>query len=129
MAVTCSRCDSMARQLAEARDELAAYKAYAREIPKPLTDDYAAFRRVFGVAGAPTRLLEALMAKPGALVSVEAAGRIASGLRETTGNVARVQICRLRAALRPHGISVRTMWGAGYWIDPEDAAKVRELTA
>lgn len=129
MAVTCPRCDIMARHLAEARDELAAYKAYAREIPKPLTDDYFAFRRFFGVAGAPTRLLEALIAKPGALISVEAAGRIASGLRETSSNVAQAQISKLRAALRPHGISVRTMRGAGYFIPPEDAAKVRELTA
>ena len=127
--MSCPRCDALARQLAEARDELAAYKAHAREIPKGVTDEYAAYRLKLGVAGAPIRLLEVLLAKPGAVLSAEAALRITSGQRDVTTNVAQVQMYRLRRALEKHGATVRTMWGEGYYITPDDAARIRELIA
>jgi len=116
--MTCARCDSLARQLAEAQDELDAYREYARELP-PVSDDYVAFRRI----------LETLLAKPGTVLSINAAGRIASGLRDVSSNVAQVQVCRLRKALRPHGVTVRNMHGAGYYITPDDAAKIKALAA
>lgn len=127
--MTCPRCDALARQLADVRDELEAYKAHARETPKGVTDEYVAYRRLLGVAGASVRLLEALLAKPGAVLSPDAALRITSGQREVTTNVAQVQMHRLRKALQAHGLTVRTMWGAGWYLTPDDAARIRELIA
>ena len=124
--MTCARCDSPARQLAEAKDELEAYRHYERDLP-PVSDEYVAFRRVLGITGAPARILETLLAKPGAVLTMTAAGRLASGLRDVSSNVAQVQICRLRKALRPHGVTVKTMSGAGYCVTPDDAAKIKAL--
>lgn len=38
-----------------------------------------------------------------------------------------VQICKMRARLKPFGIEIVTRWGLGYFLTPATKAQVREL--
>jgi hypothetical protein len=38
-----------------------------------------------------------------------------------------VVVCNLRKRLRPFGVTVKTLWGYGYYIDEDDRAKVEQL--
>jgi DNA-binding response OmpR family regulator len=41
-------------------------------------------------------------------------------------NIVDVQLCRVKALLKPRGITVHGRYGRGWWIDDEDKAKIRE---
>jgi two-component system cell cycle response regulator CtrA len=36
-----------------------------------------------------------------------------------------VQVCLLRRKLAPFGVTIRTVWGSGYALNPEDRARLR----
>lgn len=38
-----------------------------------------------------------------------------------------VWLCRLRRKLRAHDIEIQTIWGRGWYMEPEDRAKVELL--
>ncbi len=38
-------------------------------------------------------------------------------------------ICYLRKKLKPHGITVRTQWGTGFYLNSEDKSKLRAMCA
>ena len=38
-----------------------------------------------------------------------------------------VHVCHLRAALKKHGIAIKTKWGEGWTISPADKAKVHAV--
>jgi two-component system cell cycle response regulator CtrA len=42
-------------------------------------------------------------------------------------DLVRVYCCKVRAKLRPHGIEIGTMWGQGYFITPENMARINAL--
>ncbi len=43
--------------------------------------------------------------------------------------IVEVVVCKLRAKLRPHGIAIRTEYGAGYFIPPQAKAVARAQIA
>lgn len=38
-----------------------------------------------------------------------------------------VMMCRIRRKLRTHGVEVMTVWGRGWYMEPEDRAKIDAL--
>jgi two-component system cell cycle response regulator CtrA len=40
-----------------------------------------------------------------------------------------VLICKIRAKLAPHGVEIKTIWGVGYEMTPDNSAKMRKLSA
>jgi len=45
------------------------------------------------------------------------------------GALVKVQVCLLRPKLKAHGIEIETIWGAGYRMTKDSAAKWRALVA
>lgn len=39
----------------------------------------------------------------------------------------RVFVQKVRTKLKPFGITIKTRWGTGYYIEPEDRAKLKQL--
>lgn len=50
-------------------------------------------------------------------------------LDEPVSDIVGVYVCKLRKVLKPHGISIGTKWGRGYYMMPEDKAKIAALVA
>ena len=53
----------------------------------------------------------------------------AYGYEEPCANVIAVYVSKLRKKLQPHGINIKNKWNLGYWMEPADKAKFRELMA
>jgi two-component system cell cycle response regulator CtrA len=51
------------------------------------------------------------------------------GDSERNIKIVEVVVCKLRAKLRPHGIAIRTEYGAGYFIPPDSKATARARIA
>lgn len=83
-----------------------------------------------GVAGP---LLGLLLARP--FVSADVAydtlygGRPEADQPKSGNNCVSVMIYHLRQTLAPHGITVRNLWGQGYYLDDADKEKLRALIA
>lgn len=86
--------------------------------------------RLPSLARAPRTLLRLLLERP---VLSHAHARLALTPAGTEGgpesNVVSTYLVHIRAALRRHGITVRTMWREGYYLDATDRAALRELLA
>lgn len=86
----------------------------------------------WGLTGQMMRLFGCLMARE--LMTSDAAmaamyGDRANGDDEPQPKIVDVQICKMRARLKPFGISIETRWGQGHYLTPETKALARELIA
>jgi DNA-binding response OmpR family regulator len=115
--------------MAEVKDELDAYRANEREATAPLSETYVAVKRRFGLVPAGARILVELLDNAGRVVRNARIDRLAAKGDDVTSNVGGVQLCRLRAALRPYGLTIETIWGEGVLLDAQNAARIRDLTA
>lgn len=130
--MSCSTCDDLRRQLREAREEIEAWEAGAREEAAVDLDGerLARWRRRLRASPAVCLTLMALAARPGKLTtkaSIIAATRSAPGLergRELGDNLAGTYICLGRKALRRQlfAVQVQTVWGQGWMMHPVSAA-------
>lgn len=84
------------------------------------------------LTGAQMRLFGCLMARE--LMTKEAG--MAAMYRDRVGSddepdikIIDVQVCKMRAALKPFGIEILTRWGQGYYLTPETKAHVSGLMA
>lgn len=146
--MTCPHCDRLAAQLAEAREEIAAWRANEADDAR---DDAALerrerWRRAFGREGVGAVLiLMCLCDARGAMVRHE---RLFQATRNGFGapdiepslKIVGVQMCKARSVLRalshegrlPRRFAaidggVHTHWGHGYSIAAEDARTLRQL--
>lgn len=80
----------------------------------------SAMRMALGVTRKQAMLLKLLLDND--IVSVEM-------MEDKYGvaTMARVLVYRIRSRLKSHGVTVKSTHGAGYWMSPEDKAKVLEL--
>jgi len=126
--MNCSTCDDLRRQLREARDEIEAWEAGARDDQSFAVEAerLAQWRRRMRATPAVCLTLMALAARPGRLVTkaqIIGATRAAPGLerdRELGDNLAVTYVCLARKALRRQSLSVHvgTVWGQGWMMHP-----------
>lgn len=147
--MTCSHCDALRRQLADAREDIAAWEAWAKDERVADADEHrlAAWRKVFGARGpGPVLALMALADKPGRLINPQviiAATRFGA-VRDSDDvahrSLATTRICQVRNVLKALALAgrlpavfaardggVATIWGQGWTMAPENAAAVRAL--
>ena len=114
-------------QLREAVAWLTSQLAEARNEPS-----HVALKRVLGLPGQAAKLLCVMLARPGKTVTFASfedlvlADEHGDVHQETTRNIVRVQLCRVKAGLKALGApdGIRSVWGAGYYVTPELAAWV-----
>ena len=84
-------------------------------------------RTVFGIEKARAKLLAVLLA--GQVRDKAAILNAYSGNKRDIPEIKIVDVlvCRLRRALKPHGATIRTDWGVGYYIAAEDRERIRAL--
>ena len=123
--MTCDRCISLTRELREARELIAEYE-------RPDATVTPEVQRVRKWLGRPTRIqtakmLMALLKSPGQIVSND---RLAFAMDydgdAPVTRILSVHSSHLRKSLQNKGLprSVRTGYGAGRWIDPNNAALI-----
>lgn len=144
----CARCEELQRQLAAAREEVAAWVAYAQDERRVDADEdrLATWRTVYGRQGiGPVMVLIALADRPDRLLgelAVKAMTR-RPGMRQAEdlgSNVVTVWICRVRRVLRAlaaegrlperfgdKAAGVKCHWRQGWSMAAEDAAVIRAL--
>lgn len=147
--MTCSHCDALRRQLADAREEIAAWEAFARDERRSDADSdrLAAWRQAFDIRGsAPILTLMLLADRPGRLVTplmVVEATRIPGRSKDTDDvemKVSRAFMNHVRKGLRRMVVTgdlsaafdtkttgITTIWGQGWTMTAENAAAVRAL--
>jgi two-component system cell cycle response regulator CtrA len=82
----------------------------------------------FGLTGSEAKVLNLLMlrdavCKDGFMDAIYR-GR---GDDEPEVKIIDVFICKLRRKIRPFGVEIKTIWGRGYQMAPDDKARVRAL--
>lgn len=89
----------------------------------------ALVRTRLGVMRSVARILLVLMGGAGKVVSREALlnGYCGDKLDPPDIHTMDVLVCKLRAALKPHGITIETVWGTGYRLAPDMRAKIEAL--
>lgn len=117
--MTSSREQQLEDRIAELEHELGARPAFS-------------MRRLLGCTGWPKVcdvLLGLLLARD--LVTREGAYTVMYGARAESEQpnikILDVMVVRIRQRLRPHNISIETEWGVGYYITPDNKAKLRAL--
>lgn len=133
--MTCADCDDLRRQLREAREEIAAWEAGAREdhVAWLTADRLARWRRAFGrgrLAAVVTLML--MVEKPDRLITTQmiiAAGRSVPGAtrdRDPGPKIATVNVFYARRYLKAAGLSalIRLSWGQGWFMTAADAKAV-----
>lgn len=104
-----------------------------RIIGAAATDEQiAVVRQRLGIASGPARVLLTLLSgAPGRIVSREALlnGYCGQKIDQPDIGVIAVQICRLRAALRPHDIAIENIHGTGYRVAPDMRARIEALVS
>lgn len=90
----------------------------------------AAIRDRLGMKASAARVLKVLLSgSPGkawnkeALHNAYCAGR----LDQPDIQIVDTLVCFIRKALRPHGITIETVWGTGYRLAPDMRAKIEAL--
>lgn len=136
--MSCSTCDDLRRQLREARDEIEAWEAGARDDHQDWlkADRLSHWRQTFGGSrmGAVVTLM-LMVEKPDRLVNsqmIVAATRNMPGARvdgDPGPKVASVHVHYARRFLKAAGSAaqVRTSWGQGWFMTATDAQAVRAL--
>lgn len=86
----------------------------------------------WGLTGAQARLFGCMMSRE---VMTRDAAMVAM-YRDRCGaddepeiKIVDVQVCKMRKALKPFGIEIRTRWGVGYFLTEEAKAHVRAMLA
>lgn len=135
--MSCSTCDDLRRQLREAREEIEAWEAGARDDRHAWlsADRLARWRRVFGNARAGATVAMMMMVdKPDRLLTsplLNAATRCIGGAKadDPGAKVASVHIHYARRLLKAAACPavVHTSWGQGWFITAPDAALIRAL--
>jgi DNA-binding response OmpR family regulator len=118
--------------LAERCDQLERENLHLRSMLRSC--DAARYPAKWALNAGEQRVLTSLISAPDGFRTHEAllhAGRKYDDTAVDAGLV-KVLVARLRTKLRPYGIRIHTMWGAGYKIDPESkaiviAARTREV--
>ncbi|GAW42441.1 hypothetical protein SH203_02857 [Brevundimonas sp. SH203] len=144
----CARCDALARELAEAREELRAWEDYDRDNGRVDADEdrLARWRQAYrGLSIGGVLALMALADRPDRIVSRDGVLRASrrgsvKPVEECQARLAAVLICKARASLRvraqdgrlPDVFGTRTggidlTWGAGWTLSSRNAAAVRAL--
>lgn len=76
-------------------------------------DTVSDYMGAFKISRMPALYLSILMGKDGAVTPNQFESIVYGGARRSEKMV-HVMICKLRAALRPHGIQIENLWGRGY---------------
>lgn len=127
----CSRCDTLQRRLRETQDELDAWRAQATAKPSGDTERVGRWADRLDISVRHARALIALCAKPGRtftradlfpILLVDGNDSEAED-RAVDTHIKRIRR-GLEAALGPTKW-VRTIYGLGYLIQPEQAARIR----
>lgn len=82
----------------------------------------------FGMTAAEDALL-GILASRKEVVTKEGAYTLMYGMADDPPmlKILDVMICKLRRKLRPHNITIHTVWGRGWYLDPEDRQKVHAM--
>lgn len=96
--------------------ELRARLAALEELLIPKQNDFAAR---FGLHPVPARLFGLLMKVPYVTTELAERANVCSDLR--------VNMCRLRKTIEPHGITIHSKRYQGYWLDDETKDRVRAM--
>jgi two-component system cell cycle response regulator CtrA len=86
-------------------------------------------RSNFGVTRGLARILLVLATSTAKVVTREALlnGYCGEKLDQPDIQTMDVMVCKLRPALKPHGITIETVWGTGYRLAPDMRAKIEAL--
>lgn len=96
--------------------------------PDPLAEQrrrILCLRSLFDLSRAESRVLVRLM-QDEAVTKEELRVTVTDGDPTTDRHVI-VVICNLRKRLKPHGISISTLWGSGYNLPADSRAKIEQL--
>lgn len=133
--MTCPRCQALQAELAQAREELAAWRAHSDDT---VQDDQALARlarwqAALGLTLSQAMILIALVDRKGAPMSRPALNAVLSRRpgadhdRDVEDSVVQAFVCRLRQQLAHEGLGqpIQTVWGLGYAIAVESAAALK----
>jgi two-component system cell cycle response regulator CtrA len=85
----------------------------------------------FHLTPAELRFFGILRAAPGRLLTKEHFWHVLYALRHEDEmpeiKIVDVFLCKLRKKLRPHGVDIDTVWGQGYYLSTENAAKLDQI--
>lgn len=144
--MSCPNCAALRAQVAELKEELAAWKAYDeghRHGPDPIVADR--WRAALNARPGATRIIMALAARPDRLFSREAIIQAAKSgvgreLDEPCRHLANVYVCHARTALAQLAMQgrlspafagpaagIKTHWGHGYSMTPAAARELERL--
>jgi DNA-binding response OmpR family regulator len=133
--MSCARCEALARENAELREELGAWRGQDDDDRRSeaLVDRIARLRRVLPVevhhGSGTAKLLLALIDRPGQLVGRERLLRIVARDADNPpeSKIVDVYVCNARKALRLSGFpeAIETIWGGGFRLAPDVARELR----
>ncbi|WDR03643.1 helix-turn-helix domain-containing protein [Devosia algicola] len=86
-----------------------------------------AARTTLGIPPACCRMLWALVSGKSGKKEALLRACVKNMYDEPDIQVVDVHMCRLRKVLRPHGVTIDTIWGFGFRMTPESCAKVKAL--
>jgi DNA-binding winged helix-turn-helix (wHTH) protein len=75
--------------------------------------------RAYSITGSEAQLLSVLMRRPEVLTEALHQSLQKPDREETEIKIIAVLICKLRQKLKQHHIYIRTIWGKGYFLDPD----------
>lgn len=86
-------------------------------------------REVFGMTKGQAKLLRVLMAARAASRETLFAALYSDKLEQPDIKILDTVTCNIRPKLSRHGISIKTVWGQGYALSPENKARIEALLA
>lgn len=104
------------------RDEIEVLKrALGEDIPLPIA---------FHLTRTEGKMLRVLIKREGMVASGKIMDAVYSlEMNKPEPQIVNVYICRMRKVLKPYGISIGNKLGLGYYMMPEDKAKIAALVA
>lgn len=116
-------------EIAHLRDELEKKTELLRETRRAQEFDLMDFAGVAALTPRESRLLAALV-RYGRVTKDRLFHAVYGNLLtqdQPCPKIIDVFVCKIRHKLRPHGIEIETVWGYGYSLNAENAAKIRAL--
>ena len=136
MAIVMSKDDEIVAlrvRVRELEDEIAAWREFDRDdlSSAETWECIDALRRKLGVYPRHARLLMAMAASPGRILSKVALTRAQGSYEDANIQSANVSIVLCRKSLSAHGFTsaIETVWGCGYRLTPEGAAFINTIIA
>lgn len=84
--------------------------------------------RTLTLTGTQAQMLTALLRRPEMTrASLHLITQREGRSKDTEPKIVDVFMCKLRGLLKPHDIIIETIWGRGYYLNPENRAKVFNL--